>query len=71
MTDMGIDAIDELLMELTDYGSNLMLIESLPSEVISDLRMVKGDKGMMVHVTDAIDSVLDLRLLASCVAEEE
>jgi DNA-binding cell septation regulator SpoVG len=71
MTDMDLDAIDELLMELTEYGSNLMLAEGLPTEVIADLRVVRGDQGVMVHVADAIDNVLDLRNLASPVEEEE
>jgi DNA-binding cell septation regulator SpoVG len=71
MTDMDLDAIDELLMELTEYGSNLMLAEGLPTEVIADLRVVRGDQGIMVHVADAIDNVLDLRNLASPVEEEE
>lgn len=71
MTDMDLDAIDELLMELTEYGSNLMLAEGLPTEVIADLRVVRGEQGVMVHVADAIDNVLDLRNLASPVEEEE
>jgi len=71
MTDMDLDAIDELLMELTEYGSNLMLAEGLPTEVIADLRVVRGDQGVMIHVADAIDNVLDLRNLASPVEEEE
>lgn len=71
MTDMDLDAIDELLMELTEYGSNLMLSEGLPTEVIADLRVVKGDLGPMVHVADAIDNVLDLRNLATSSEEEE
>ena len=71
MTEMDLDAIDELLMELTEYGSNLMLAEGLPTEVIADLRVVRGDQGVMVHVADAIDNVLDLRNLASPVEEEE
>jgi len=71
MTDMDLDAIDELLMELNEYGSNLMLAEGLPTEVIADLRVVRGDQGVMVHVADAIDNVLDLRNLASPVEEEE
>ena len=65
MTDMNLDTIDELLMKLTEYGSNLMLTEGLPTEVIADLRVVRGDLGPMVHVADAIDNVLDLRILAS------
>ncbi len=71
MTDMDLDAIDELLMELTEYSSNLMLAEGLPTEVITDLRVVRGEQGVMVHVADAIDNVLDLRNLASPVEEEE
>ena len=71
MTDMDLDAIDELLMELTEYSSNLMLAEGLPTEVIADLRVVRGEQGVMVHVADAIDNVLDLRNLASPVEEEE
>lgn len=71
MTDMDLDAIDELLMKLTEYGSNLMLSEGLPIEVTADLRVVKGDLGPMVHVTDAIDNVLDMRNLVSPVEEEE
>ena len=55
MTDMDLDAIDELLMELTEYGSNLMLSEGLPTEVVAD----------------AIDNVLDLRNLAAFSEEEE
>jgi DNA-binding cell septation regulator SpoVG len=43
----------------------------LPTEVIADLRVVRGDQGIMVHVADAIDNVLDLRNLASPVEEEE
>lgn len=71
MTDMDLDAIDELLMELTEYGSNLMLSEGLPIEVTADLRVVKGDLGPMVHVADAIDNVLDLRNVAAASEEEE
>lgn len=71
MTDMDLDAIDELLMELTEYGSNLMLSEGLPIEVTADLRIVKGDLGPMVHVADAIDNVLDLRNVAAASEEEE
>ena len=71
MTDMDLNAIDELLMELTEYGSNLMLSEGLPVEVTADLRVVKGDLGPMVHVADAIDNVLDLRNLAAASEEEE
>lgn len=71
MTDMDLDAIDGLLMELTEYGSSLMLAEGLPTEVIADLRVVRGEQGVMVHVADAIDNVLDLRNLASPVEEEE
>ena len=71
MTDMDLDAIDELLMELTEYGSNLMLSEGLPIEVTADLRVTKGDRGPMVHVADAIDNVLDLRNVAAASEEEE
>lgn len=71
MSEMDINVIDELLIELTEYGSNLMLIAGLPDEAVAGLRLVKGDKGMMVHVADAIDNVLDLRNLAISQEEEE
>jgi hypothetical protein len=47
-----------------------MLADKLPSEVCAGLRVVNGDKGPLVLVTEAIDNVLDMRLLAS-VAEEQ
>ena len=71
MTDMDLDAIDELLIELTEYGSNLMLAEGLPVEAIANLRVVRGDRGVMVHVADAIDNVLDMRNLATPAEDEE
>lgn len=70
MTDMDLSEIDELLSQLSEYGSRLMLADKLPSEVCAGLRVVNGDKGPLVLVTEAIDNVLDMRLLAS-VAEEQ
>lgn len=70
MTDMDLSEIDALLSELSEYGSRLMLADKLPREVCAGLRVVNGGKGPLVLVTEAIDNVLDMRLLASAADDE-